>query len=310
MKFFLPFFLFSIFAYSQIDYNNGYSKGYAEGYCFEDFGCIPPIAPVASVGFDTYQDGYNKGFSDGKSAKEKEKIQYNNLESQNNNSNPYDYNSNPYVQPNVQPVDFGEIALQFAAMRPRVSAVTTFENKPLYGENLNQYKYFVLLPPKKYVRDIKRNLTKKWRKNLPELVITQKPYQTHNGLPDDLKANPNLAIYADIYCQAPYLVETYIRLYDNSGRLLYSFAKEALSASSAFKNLISDLTFQDYRFQPSLVQEPMNLSNPSTVDNNQLSKDQAIEQIKKLKELLDSGILSEKEYNTKAEELKKIILGN
>ena len=119
-----------------------------------------------------------------------------------------------------------------------------------------------------------------------------------------------MAIYADIYCQAPYLVETYIRLYDNSGRLLYSFAKEALSASSAFKNLISDLTFQDYKFQPSLVQETMSPSNPGTTDKNQLSKDQAIEQIKKLKELLDSGILSEQEYQVKAKELKQIILGN
>ena len=306
MKYLLPFFLFSVISYSQIDYNNGYSKGFAEGYCFEDYGCISPIAPVAPVsspGFDSYQDGYNRGFSDGRSAKERDNRQSNNIA-------PQSYNTSPYVQPGVQPVDFGQIALQFAAMRPRESAVTTFENKPIYGENLNQYKYFVLLPPKKYERDIKRNLTKKWVKNLPELVITQKPYQTHNGFPEDLKANPNLGIYADIYCQAPYLVETYIRLYDNSGRLLYSYAKEALSASSAFKNLVSDLTFQDYEFNPLLAQTPNAPSRQQTQDNDQLTQEEAINQIKKLKELLDTGILTVEEYEAKAKELKNIILKN
>ena len=39
-------------------------------------------------------------------------------------------------------------------------------------------------------------------------------------------------------------------------------------------------------------------------------KDKAIKEIKQLKELLDSGILTQEEYNKKAAALKKIILGN
>ena len=39
-------------------------------------------------------------------------------------------------------------------------------------------------------------------------------------------------------------------------------------------------------------------------------KDQAIKEIKQLKELLDSGILSKSEYDKKATSLKKIILGD
>tara|TARA_B100000900_G_scaffold36283_1_gene27169 strand:+ start:960 stop:1499 length:540 start_codon:yes stop_codon:yes gene_type:complete len=40
-----------------------------------------------------------------------------------------------------------------------------------------------------------------------------------------------------------------------------------------------------------------------------LDKDKAIDELKKLKELLDLGILSQQEYDTKSEELKSIILG-
>ena len=39
-----------------------------------------------------------------------------------------------------------------------------------------------------------------------------------------------------------------------------------------------------------------------------ISKEKAIKEIKELKELLDSGIISKTEYNNKAKELKKIIL--
>ena len=64
---FLPFYMFS-----QSAFSTGYEKGYKEGYCYEDFGCIAPNAPIApnpKIGYDSYQDGYNKGFIDGKSAK-------------------------------------------------------------------------------------------------------------------------------------------------------------------------------------------------------------------------------------------------
>ena len=45
---------------------------------------------------------------------------------------------------------------------------------------------------------------------------------------------------------------------------------------------------------------------PSTLED--ISKEKATKEIKELKELLDSGIISKTEYNNKAKELKKIIL--
>ena len=51
--------------------------------------------------------------------------------------------------------------------------------------------------------------------------------------------------------------------------------------------------------------------NQNNTNNNILSpKEEAINEVKQLKELLDSGILNQEEYDKKAAELKKIILGN
>ena len=45
-------------------------------------------------------------------------------------------------------------------------------------------------------------------------------------------------------------------------------------------------------------------------ENEKNIKDEAIKEVKQLKELLDSGILTQEEFDKKAAELKKIILGN
>jgi len=63
--------LISLTTYSQTNsYSNGWKAGYKAGYCYQQYGCVAPIAPVSPVamaGKDTYQDGYNRGFTKGKS---------------------------------------------------------------------------------------------------------------------------------------------------------------------------------------------------------------------------------------------------
>lgn len=59
----------SIFS-QENEYSIGFRVGYKNGYCYNDFGCIapiPPIAPIPLIGerFDNYQDGYNRGFKKG-----------------------------------------------------------------------------------------------------------------------------------------------------------------------------------------------------------------------------------------------------
>ena len=57
-----------------------------------------------------------------------------------------------------------------------------------------------------------------------------------------------------------------------------------------------------------------NINSLNTVEQTSIKevniKDEAIKEIKQLKELLDSGILTKNEYEKRASELKKIILGN
>lgn len=60
---------------SQTNYCNGWENGFKEGYCYSDYGCVAPVAPVcpvARVGENSYMDGYNRGFVIGKKEKESE----------------------------------------------------------------------------------------------------------------------------------------------------------------------------------------------------------------------------------------------
>jgi hypothetical protein len=51
---------------------DGWEEGYEAGYCYQNFACIAPIAPLCPLphlGEDGYQDGYNRGFVAGLKAK-------------------------------------------------------------------------------------------------------------------------------------------------------------------------------------------------------------------------------------------------
>lgn len=68
----LTFLLFIILCcsniYSQSGYCNGWEVGYKKGYCYNEYGCVAPVAPVcpvANIGEETYIDGYNRGLIQG-----------------------------------------------------------------------------------------------------------------------------------------------------------------------------------------------------------------------------------------------------
>lgn len=78
----LIFSLFSVLSYSQSDYDRGFKVGYKEGYCYNDFGCIAPIAPITPIPYigesnNSYQDGYNRGFKMGMEDKQRNKTKTN-----------------------------------------------------------------------------------------------------------------------------------------------------------------------------------------------------------------------------------------
>ena len=57
--------LFEANAQSGYTFCDGWKAGYEAGYCYNDYYCIPPIAPLCPlphVGMNTYEHGYNRGF--------------------------------------------------------------------------------------------------------------------------------------------------------------------------------------------------------------------------------------------------------
>ena len=125
----------------------------------------------------------------------------------------------------------------------RVSRISNWVDKSFYGQDLSKYKYIILLPPRKHHKDIKRNL-KKRMKGLPmEYVNVSEPYKTHDKLPKEVKTSPDEILYLTVDLRAPYLVETYIQIYDSYGKLIYSMGKEAFAANPAFKILREELDF-------------------------------------------------------------------
>lgn len=73
-----------IYAFTQNEYSRGFKIGYEIGFCYNDFGCIPPIVPtvpITKVGerLDSYQDGYNRGFKQGLEHKKKVEMEDENI---------------------------------------------------------------------------------------------------------------------------------------------------------------------------------------------------------------------------------------
>ncbi|HMK04085.1 MAG TPA: hypothetical protein VK489_07840 [Ferruginibacter sp.] len=72
----LIFFCISTLA-QESNFDKGYKDGYKEGYCYQEYGCIPPIPPIPPIptineSSKSYKDGYNRGFLAGQSKKEED----------------------------------------------------------------------------------------------------------------------------------------------------------------------------------------------------------------------------------------------
>ena len=226
--------------------------------------------------------------------------------------------------------NFSDVAVKISLLRKKnkVSKSIVELNK------IDQFKYAVILESESFHKEVVKTLKKKWNEKLPKLVVIE----NEKSIPDDLKLNPNLALYIDISADAFYemFTKTRIFMYDNESNLLFKKNYTKKAASRSIKLFVDELNGLNYRYDKSLVKKyvkkvnkekklisnAVKKNNPvKPVSSNKviisksnikysLTKKEAIEEIKSLKDLLDSNILTKEEYEKRAEVLKKIILKN
>ena len=191
----------------------------------------------------------------------------------------------------------------FATARQKAQDITS-----LNGKNINKYKYIVVA-----------NISASKEKEIPKIrkVINQDLSKTNfiiiqnlDNIPDDLNLNPNLGLY----------------LYLISENVNWPFKNVSLSLTNANGDLIhqrvvnhdrtasflTGLVMQSIKTHPHKfdINASIKEKKKEAVNVNSTSKDDAIEELKKLKELLDLELITQEEFNKKSKELKKIILGN
>lgn len=121
--------------YSQFD--AGFQKGYKEGYCYQIYGCLPPIPPLTPLptineNINSYKDGYNRGFLLA------QRDQTNSNQKQQSNANQYDSGFSQYTPRNYgDPVNIEpNWNLLSQALKEREAQYQQYQNNV---ENKKQY---------------------------------------------------------------------------------------------------------------------------------------------------------------------------
>ncbi len=131
----------------------------------------------------------------------------------------------------------------------RANRRSNWKNKELTNEDLSSIKYIILMPPEEWGKKIRKRFLKAWPKDFPEYVNLVGSFQTHKKLPDEAKAHRDRALYMFVETTQieGIMFDSYIELYDYTGKLVYANSY----AYSIFKyivdKLISDLEFY-YKF--------------------------------------------------------------
>ena len=239
------------------------------------------------------------------------------------------YEANKNLKTTRDLFNFTEIETKLPELRKKYSKKIPVQSLG----NINKFKYAVLLKANSNYSYIKKSLSKYWNSKLPELVIIE----NLNDIPEDLKLNPNLGVYLDVSIESfnEVFTKSSYFLYENNSNLFYSTKNKMMPANKSIKSLVDKLDKKGYLFDNNLV-EPYtvkaskkietksnsdskeklivkpnpNINKIQTEDDipNISKEEEAIKEIKSLKELYDIEILSKEEYEKRARILKKIIL--
>ena len=131
----------------------------------------------------------------------------------------------------------------------RAKRRASWKNKELTNEDLSSIEYIILMPPENWGKKIRKRFLKAWPKDFPEYVNLVGSFQTHKRLPNDAKVNRDKALYMFVECvQLQYITfDSYIELYDYTGKLVYANSLTNGLFKFLVEKLISDLEFY-YKF--------------------------------------------------------------
>ena len=306
--------------FGQTTFSNGYQAGFKKGYCLEDSGCIPPIPPIPPInklGFNSYSDGYAKGVKAGNAVRQ----------SKNNKKRGYNtpsVNDNTYSNPKIIKDNSAEIWNQTiqnnnAVMSNMISnmaasgAFKTARQKAeditsLNGKNINKYKYIVVA-----------NISASKEKEIPKIrkVINEdlsktnfKIIQNLDNIPDDLILNQDLALYLYLISENenwPFK-NVILSLTNIKGDIIHQrVVRHDRTAHFLTGLVLQSIKTHPHKFDINTSLEEKKIGNINVVTTN---KEDAIKELKKMKELLDLKLITQEEFDIKSKELKKIILDN
>jgi len=305
---------------SSQDYEDGYKKGFKEGYCYEDLTCYPPYPPYPpypKYGFDTQKDGYNRGLMDGKA----------NRDSENTSSTGYKADmtgsyANPttVIQPNVD-AQVGQAAAEAgaqlgAALAAKMASIKKSETIVPLKVDLNAFKYLVItksLAGKQAGRAVIKRIKKQLSPlgyNVIDLTGKKK-----DNLPEELKSNKSLALYSTVLAKDNMSgAQANIKFFDSDDNLVHETSAADITFNRTVENVVSEFISHPYKYDPNTEKYlPVKLTQAQIEFQEQQTesaKDVAMNELKRHKELLDMGVITQEEFDKKAAELKKVILGN
>ena len=328
--FFIVINCFCFLTYSQNNFCDGWTKGYQKGLesCFK--AGVTPVCLGGPPTATSYQDGYGLGY-----AKAREKCKNNQKNTSSSNTSAYTppkpntgaytppkSNTGAYANPKYIQEDYTSFSKgvsdgfnSVAGSLHKIGAANEAEFKkiPLKSfdkeNNLNRYKYIFMKEDEKYSRIFIKNYSKN-KSKLPAFID-----ERFFNWSDEIKQKPQSVLYAFVKSTMGFST-TYVnlQLYDMNDTQIYSGTGYASFPGGAikaiFKNLVNN-GYVEYKYDESLELLP----NPKLIMQQEINKkasindkNAAIEELKKLKELLDLELITQDEFNKKAVSLKKIIL--
>ena len=90
----------------------------------------------------------------------------------------------------------------------------------------------------------------------------------------------------------------------------FGLSAKIIDLNTDIKRKVVEIGFDNETWRPPAPGTPSKLTRVYLIPNAKMTKNQALDKIKELKEYLKMGIITQEDFDMKAAELKKILLGN